>query len=494
MKRILSNPIFALVAGACLRLLFVLRFAAGSGDTVIYEQLATNWLKYGKYAMDIGGQPVPVDLRMPGYPAFLAMIYALTGRTGENARAFVMAAQVLVDLTTCVVIAALAAVLALLMSERANPKRAFTVGLWLAALCPFPANYVAVPLTEVWATFFTALALIPLVLVASIAEGEHFPSFGGKGEKGYWALVALSGFVVGVGTLFRPESPLLLVTTLALLAYGLLRRGETKRFVLTVGLLACTCALPLLPWAIRNDETLHEFQPLVPRNTMLPGEVDPMGFMAWERTWLYRVRDCYLVPWKLNEEAINVKDIPPWAFDTPEERERVAAVLEQYNDELTWTAEEDAAFAQLARERTKRHPLRTYLWIPLRRAVRVWFTPRIELVPVSGNVFPLAYMREEDPIDQRVTILFFLGNVLYVGLGLLGGWKLWNYHGTRAAVAVIALYIVVRTMFLTTLETPEPRYVLVCFPALIALGAQVFAGKKSEKRNSKSENVPSHAE
>jgi len=46
--------------------------------TRYYEQLATNWLKHGKYAMDIAGLPVPVDLRMPGYPAFLALVYALT--------------------------------------------------------------------------------------------------------------------------------------------------------------------------------------------------------------------------------------------------------------------------------------------------------------------------------------------------------------------------------------------------------------------------------
>jgi hypothetical protein len=158
-------------------------------------------------------------------------------------------------------------------------------------------------------------------------------------------------------------------------------------------------------------------------------------------------------------------------------------VLEQYNDELTWTAEEDAVFAQLARERTARHPLRTYLWIPLRRAVRIWFTPRIELVPASGNVFPLAEMWDVDPVDQQVTSWFFVLNVLYVGLGVWGGWKLWQCRGARAAVAVLAMYIVSRTLFLTTLETPEPRYVLVCFPALIAFSAQLF-GTESEKRKS----------
>jgi len=479
MKRILSSPAFPLLAGACLRMLFVLKFPAASGDSVIYQQLAANWLKHGKYAIDIAGQPVPVDLRMPVYPAFLALIYALTGRSGESARLSVMLAQVLVDLACCVAIAALAAVLASLGSRQTNRQWAFLVGLWLAALCPFTANYVAVPLTEVWATFLTALALLILVMVAAEvrAEGPEWPRREWIEGKGYWKWVALGGLVVGVGTLFRPETPLLLVTSMILLGLWMWWRGETKRFVLSAVLMVCACALPLVPWTVRNAITLHEFQPLAPKDTMLPGEVDPKGFMAWERTWLFRVRDCYLVPWKLNDEAIHLEDIPPAAFDTPEERNRVAAVLEQYNEDLTLTTEEDAVFAQLARERTTRHPLRTYLWIPLRRAVRIWFTPRIELLPVSGDVFPLAYMSQEDPVDQRMTILIFFLNVLYIGLGIWGGWRLWKFRRSRGAVMLLVFYIVVRTAFLTTLETPEPRYVLVCFPALIAFGAQVAAGR-----------------
>ena len=459
-------------------MLFVLKFPAGSGDTVIYEQLATNWLKHGKYAMDIAGQPVPVDLRMPGYPAFLALIYALTGRTGESARWSVMLTQVLVDLACCVVIAALAALLASLCSRQANRQRAFLVGLWFAALCPFTANYVAVPLTEVWATFLTAVALLLLVLLAAEvrAESPEWPRREWIEGNGSWRLFALGGLVVGVGALFRPETPLLLVTTLILLGFWMWWRGETKRFVLSAALMACACAMPLLPWMARNAISLHEFQPLAPKDTMLPSEVNPRGFMAWERTWLFRVRDCYLVPWKLNDDEIHLEDIPPEAFDTPEERNRVATALERYNEDLTLTREEDAVFAQLARERTARQPLRTFLWIPMRRAVRIWFTPRIELLPVSGHVFPLAYMREEDPADQRVTILIFSINLLYVGLGIWGGWKLWKWRRARGAVVLLMFYIVVRTGFLTTLETPEPRYVLECFPALIAMAAAAFAG------------------
>ena len=147
MKRIFYSSFPPLLAGACLRLLFVLKFPAAAGDTVIYNELAANWVKLGQYAMAVDGRPTPVDIRMPGYPAFLAILYALTGRTGESARFAVMLAQVVVDLSTCLVIASLAALLASLSNARSNTKRAFITALWLAALCPFTANYVAVPLT-----------------------------------------------------------------------------------------------------------------------------------------------------------------------------------------------------------------------------------------------------------------------------------------------------------------------------------------------------------
>jgi hypothetical protein len=198
--------------------------------------------------------------------------------------------------------------------------------------------------------------------------------------------------------------------------------------------------------------------------------------MSWEKTWLSRFRDVYLVPWKLNEEVINLDDIPDRAFDTAEEKERVAMILEQYNDDLTLTPEEDAAFARLASERTARHPLRTYLLLPAARAITLWFTPRIELLPFSGTVFPLAQAWEDDPIDQSVTVGLFLLNIVYIALALWGAARLWRHaRSARAAIAMLLVFILVRTVFLTTLETPEPRYVLVCFPALLALAAQVFA-------------------
>ena len=480
MKRIFSSPVFALAAGLCLRLFFVLKFPADSGDTVLYEQIAANWLKHHVYAMDVQGAITPVDLRMPGYPAFLALIYALTGRTGESARLWVMLAQIAVDLLSCLVIAVLAAGLLVLANRYGSIKRVFTAALWLAVLCPFTANYTAVPLTETFAIALTAMGMVFLVGLTGSAGDVVFPEprrpWEWNNDVRHWAVPA--GLAVGLATLFRPESPVLLIVGWVVAAFQLLRRRNIGIWLRTVAYSGIACFLPLVPWATRNAITFHEVQFLTPKYSTLPGEIVPSGFMAWEKTWLYRVRDCYLVSWKLNEESINVDEISARAFDSPEEKRRVATILEPYNEDLTLTTEEDDAFGQIARERAARHPLRTYLWIPAARAVVIWFTPRIELLPISGNVFPLAQMYDEDPADQGFTILLFLLNIIYVGLAIWGGVKLWRTSpAVRPALAFLILFIVLRTAFLTTLETPEPRYVLVCFPALIALGAQLFAGK-----------------
>jgi hypothetical protein len=478
MKRIFSHSIVALAAGLCLRLFFVLKYPANSDDTVLYEQMATNWLQHHVYAMEVYGQITPVDLRMPGYPAFLAIIYLITGRTGVDARFWVMIAQAIVDLLSCLLIATLAAGLYLMVSERNPWQRVFIAALWLAALCPFTANYAAVALTEVLATFLTAAALLPLCLLVGRVRnnGWLFIKKNWRLANDFRWLAAAGALLVGVGTLFRPEAPLLLVACWIVLGVVLLVQREARRWMATILGMGLVCAIPLVPWTIRNAVTLHEFQPLAPKNSNLPGELVPYGFISWEKTWLYRFRDVYLVPWKLNDEAIDVADIPERAFDTPEERARVAAILEPYNSDLTFTADEDRAFGQLARERTARHPLRTYVWLPLARAVTMWFTPRIELIPVSGTVFPLVQSWREDNVDQGVTVGLFLLNITYIALAVSGAVALWRRSAAvRPAVALLAVFILVRTAFLTTLETPEPRYVLVCFPAIIGLAAQVFA-------------------
>src|ERR1019366_5718090 len=135
----------ALLCVILLRWFFISHFHPYAGDAQFYEELARNWLYHGVYGRNLWGQLLPSDMRMPGYPAFLAAIYRTLGRT----RAAVTSVQVVVDMLTCLLTALIPARLA----PASKRKIVATIALWLAALCPFTASYTGVVLTETLTTF-----------------------------------------------------------------------------------------------------------------------------------------------------------------------------------------------------------------------------------------------------------------------------------------------------------------------------------------------------
>jgi hypothetical protein len=451
----------ALLAGLLLRLFFIWHFPFHSGDTAYYEELARNWLYHGVLGFYSHGQLFPSDARVPGYPAFLAVVYYLAG-PGRKA---VMLAQAFVDLATCVLTAGIAARLAVGDSD-ATRGRSSAAALWLAALCPFTANYTAVPLTEVLATFFTTLAILiflsPVFLRIDLVQSNSDLLRSVR----IWFL---GGLVLGLGTLVRPETPLLLLAVLVVL--WLRFRHPTNWRKLTIATLWMTAGLlqPLAPWAARNATSLGRVQFLAPRYAETYGDVLPTGFYAWTKTWMFRFRDAYLFTWKLPSQPIDWKDLPAYAVDSPEELLRVASLLERYNRTPGMTRSLDLEFAELARERTRRHPIRTFAWIPIERAAAMWFTPRITLLPYSGRLWPTGESWRSNPIDFEVTLGFAVLNIIYIGMALAAA-RSWR---TNTGIFLILAFIIIRTAYLTQLQTCEPRYVLVCFPALLALGAQI---------------------
>jgi hypothetical protein len=454
-----ANVAAAVCAGLALRVYLVLRFpVTDTGDGPFYIELAWNWLKNGVYGFAVHGQLTPVDMRVPGYPAFLAAVFAFAGQSPRAA----MLAQVVVDLATCFVIALIAARLAPEKSRR----RVALAGLWLAALCPFTANYTAVVLTETLVIFLTALGI--LVLLQTDVGGAQMARAGAFLANPW----LLAGIVVGFGTLVRPETPLVLLAAGLVLAAKWWLPADWMKLVRAGLLMGLGLLMPLVPWAARNWNTLHDVQFLAPRYSELPGEYTPLGFTAWTNTWMWRFRDVYLTQWKVNEEEIAIGELPAYAFDSQDEKERMADLLDEYNEALTIDPALDQEFREIARERTERHPLRTYVKVPLLRTLTLWFTPRVELLPSSGHLWPLREEWQDDRPDFLVTLGLSVVNIIYIALALAGAWV----ARRRPGCALLILFCVVRTLFFVKfVETPEPRYVLECFPAVIALAAQVFA-------------------
>ena len=458
-----ANLAAAVCAGLALRVYLVLKFpVTDTGDAPFYIELAWNWLKNGVYGFAVHGQLTPVDMRVPGYPAFLAAVFAVAGQSPRAA----MLAQVGVDLATCFVIALIAARLA----PESSRRRGALAGVWLAALCPFTANYTAVVLTETLVIFLTALGI--LVLLQTDVAGAHVARASAFLANPW----LLAGIVVGFGTLVRPETPLLLFAAGVVLLAKWWRPADWMKLARAGLLMGLGLLLPLVPWAARNWRTLHDVQFLAPRYSELPGEYTPLGFTAWTNTWMWRFRDVYLTQWKVNEEEIAIDQLPAYAFDSQDERERMADLLDEYNEALTIDPPLDQEFREIGRERTERHPLRTYVKVPLLRTLTLWFTPRVELLPSSGHLWPLREEWQDDRPDFLITLGLSVVNIIYLALALAGAWL----TRRRPGWALLILFCVVRTLFFVKfVETPEPRYVLECFPAVIALAAQVFTSRGS---------------
>jgi hypothetical protein len=134
----------------------------------------------------------------------------------------------------------------------------------------------------------------------------------------------------------------------------------------------------------------------------------------------------------------------------------------------------DHEFELLAHERAARHPLRTHVFIPLARAWFMWFTPRIELLPYSGRLWPWRKYWEGNPADFSVTVAYGILGFAYVGLAIAGMWQCRSHP----VFTVLLTWLIVRTVFLTQMQTVEPRYVIECFPLLLAFAAQAFVGPR----------------
>jgi hypothetical protein len=466
-KSFYNHLLPALAAGLGLRLYFIYHFPFFSGDTAYYEELSRNWLYHGVYGFYSRGQLFPSDLRPPGYPAFLALVYSVAGPV----RIAVMLAQALVDLITCILAAGIAARLATDASEE-DRSRVVALALWLAVLCPFTANYAAVPLTEVLATLFTTLAILLLLSPAAVRIDLLLSKSDLFRAVRIWLL---AGLAIGLGTLVRPETPLLLLAVLAVLWLRFRRPTNWGRLTVATLWMMLGMLTPLTPWAARNAISLGRVQFLAPRYAETYGAVLPTGFYAWTKTWMFRFRDAYLFTWKLPTQPIDWKDLPPGATDSPGELARVASLLERYNRTPGMTRSLDLEFAELARERSRRHPIRTYFWIPLERAGAMWFTPRVTLLPYSGRLWPPIESWRSNSTDFEVSLGFAALNVVYIGMALAAGWT-WR---KTMGIQLIFAFILIRTAFLTQLQTCEPRYVLECFPALLAVSAQLGRWPKS---------------
>ena len=429
----------ALLLGGALRLWFIHAYPEVQGDPLIYGDIAKNWLQHGIYGLTVGGSIHPTLIRLPGYPLFLAACFVLFGVEHYHA---VMYAQVVIDLASCLLIAAFV--------RRLWSTRAAMIALWCAALCPFTANYTATPLAETLSIFCVALGFHAL---ARLLQNPGIVP------------VLLLAFSCSYATLLRPDGALLAVVLCPAVFFY---RAGGKRALKFAIIAVVVSILPFIPWTIRNWHTFHVFQPLAPRYAMDPGDFTYPGFNRWVKTFAVDLTATSEIYWNGNSDKIELKTLPNRSFDSRAQYEQTRQLLDDYNLTTTITPELDARFEELARERTQGHWLRYYVALPLARLADMWLRPRTELLWIELRWWDHYHHPEESDFCFAYMAL----NLAYLVAAVVG-----LFRWPRLAGALLA-FVLLRCVLLATLEAPEPRYTLECFPVVIALAAIAFGGRK----------------
>jgi hypothetical protein len=454
----------AILVGLGLRLFFLLKFPHVTADSTFYADLAKNWLLHGVYGLTTDpGQISPTYARLPGYPAFLAFVFAVFGI--DNFKA-VMLLQLAFDLGTCVLVAD---VTWRMMGSACVAKAAFV----MTALCPFLAQYAASALTETLEIFFTALAMDYAVIGLQFLQ-TNSPSHSGHffDELRPWIGC---GLAVAACILLRPDGGLLLLAIGIYLGMLLLRRRDPLEAgrIIRAGLVVAACALtPLLIWGLRNLHTLHRLELLAPRYATEENEYVPAGYNRWVNTWIADYTSTEEIYWNMPGDQVDPGNLPSRAFDSSDQRERTLQLLDDYNQQKDLTRELDARFAALAEERIRAHPLRYYLGLPVLKVADMWLRPRTELLPPD-----IRWYEFDD--DRRWLVLDFgfgILNLVYVAAAFTG----WAKARPIPWAGLAITYIVLRSCFLGTMPNPEPRYTLECYPAVILLAAGLWREPASQ--------------
>jgi hypothetical protein len=439
------------IAGLALRLWFTFRYPHVAGDTWVYGDIAVNWLDHGMFGVTDNGAIRPTLIRLPGYPAFLVAMFAIFGREHYTA---VMIAQALIDTNTCLVIAGLAL-------ELVNDRVAKTTYL-LAALCPFTASYVAAPLSETLAICCVAHALYYGVRGLKALEQEAPAG----------TLWVAAGLWSAAGIFMRPDNGLLLPAMGLALLVIFFRKTNKEQVVLAGVILAITSLGPLAPWTVRNWRVFHVFQPLASRYANDPSEFVPRGFNHWAKTWMVDYVSVEEVYWKVSGEPIDPQQLPERVFDARPEYEKTMVVIERYNQQLTIDPQIDAEFEEIARLREEHNPPRYVIWLPFLRTADMWLRPRTELLDVDPRWWEFSRH-----LGESWFALFWAGLNLFYIVAALRGWLV-----SRLGVAGIFVigFVLLRSFFLSSLENPEPRYMLECFPVVLALAGGAFVRNREQ--------------
>ena len=190
------------------------------------------------------------------------------------------------------------------------------------------------------------------------------------------------------------------------------------------------------------------------------------GFNRWVKTWTADYVSVQEIYWNVPGSDIDATKLPRRAFDSEAQRKQTTDLFSDYNRDHDMTPELDAHFLALADQRVHAAPLRYYVWLPFLRIADMWLRPRTELFPSDPRWWEL----NDDARWLTLSLVFGVVNLAYVTMAAAGLLRAREIFG----IGLFVFFLLLRSVFLGTLENPEPRYTLECYPAVIVLASALF--------------------
>lgn len=435
----------AILAAFALRVLLVLWVRNATFDSEQFLTIARNLAHHGAFSASLSPPLEPTMVRPPGYAALLAGLFTLFGESLLPVHLF----QAALDTATVGIVYAIAKRLAI---------RRPIIAAWIAALCPFTAIYTTFILAETLSIFFTALALLLLVVVA---------------RRPRISMALACGAAFGALILVRPDFGLF--PPIAFFFWLLVRKSRPQ-FIRLAACASIACAAVFGPWLARNAIVMGEItiaNRIVAARAGLE-RLQPKGFWAWFRTWADGIHDLQATASPYLGGAFQGVEIPERATASPEEKRAIDAIftrLREREGDPSAITEVDADFARLADMHASKAPLQTHFIVPAKRAAGLWINGR-----TSGFPLPSATEVAEgkaSPLAALLKIALIAANFGILVVAAIGAFEL---RRRGAVLALLVGLIAYRTIFHAYYGAVDPRYVISAFPALFLLSSPAFAG------------------
>ena len=436
-------------------LYFVLALPESGGDGLVYMLVANNILNGCGVSMSEQGVVACVPHfgghQGPGYPAFIALIWSLSGNSDLAVR--------LVQ-TTLYVISILYLVNGL-HRYTSSLNQALIVGLVLAVS----------PLHVAWPRFILSETLAlsgTLWVFAELVKSLHTKRLH----------IIPIGLALITATFMRLDA-ILLVAPVSIAAFMIHKPLEAIKKGLAIALVL---AIPWSGWLARNIMVGLDniFKPSIVKQK----EKTP-GIFSWTSTWSTTQYSSNAIHWPVYTLAYDKIRIDDKAYSSQKEMEKVNALIEDLQNfkNKPFPKSIDNQFAVLAKNRKTDNPFKSFLIIPMIRIVNFWsnlnagygwpgfgaqLSAQDRLDLVEGGVIKKLQLVKDYPVITTGRIITQTWKLLlYLGFGLSLWLSFKNKTLRHRQLVFLALsFIVVRSYLAGYINITEARYSIMQMPII----------------------------